>query len=307
VTREQPRGGRAKERAPERAGVVRTEERETSDEGRRRLEGPRGAALSVGREQRRSEAMGRALRIAKLVILLAVALVFLMPVYVLVVTSFKSLSEADPSSAWSLPRHWSFEGWQAAWTALKPGLANSFKIAISGSVIAAVLGSLNGFVLSKWRFPGADAVFTLFLFGMFIPYQAVMIPLAGLLTNMELSGSVSGLVLAHVVYGIPICTLIFRNYYVTIPTELIEAADLAVHLSVERLPVRDLPGRAEELAGHRDAQQHRGLGRRGGAVQPADGLGAAGVLADTDRLRAARPLLHAGSARRGAQRLTGSD
>jgi glucose/mannose transport system permease protein len=160
----------------------------------------------------------------KLVILLGFVLLFLIPVYVLVVTSFKPLAEADPSSAWSLPTHWSTSGWGSAWEALKPGLENSVKIAVSGSVISAVLGSLNGYVLSKWRFPGADVVFTLFLFGMFIPYQAVMIPLAGLLTDMELAGTIRGLVLAHVVYGIPICTLIFRNYYVTIPDELIEAS-----------------------------------------------------------------------------------
>ncbi|MFI6515815.1 carbohydrate ABC transporter permease [Spirillospora sp. NPDC050679] len=166
----------------------------------------------------------RALRIARPAILLAFVVVFLIPVYVLVVTSFKPLQEADPGSAWSLPGNWSADGWRAAWETLRPGLANSVKIAVSGSLIAAVLGSLNGYVLSKWRFPGADAVFTLFLFGMFIPYQAVMIPLAGLLTDMELVGTVRGLVLAHVVYGIPICTLIFRNYYVTIPDELVEAA-----------------------------------------------------------------------------------
>ncbi|GAA3924173.1 carbohydrate ABC transporter permease [Actinomadura viridis] len=166
----------------------------------------------------------RTLRALRFTVLLALVLVFLMPVYVLVVTSFKSLQEADPSTAWNLPRDWSLEGWSAAWESLRPGLENSVKIAVSGSLIAAVLGSLNGYVLSKWRFPGADAVFTLFLFGMFIPYQAVMIPLAGLLTDMELVGTIRGLVLAHVVYGIPICTLIFRNYYVTIPDELIEAA-----------------------------------------------------------------------------------
>jgi glucose/mannose transport system permease protein len=172
----------------------------------------------------RARRRGRTLRILRLVVLLAFVMIFLMPVYVLVVTSFKTLGEADPSAAWSLPQHWSLEGWKAAWTTLKPGLVNSVKITVSGSIISAVLGSLNGYVLSKWRFPGADAVFTLFLFGMFIPYQAVMIPLAGMLTRMELVGSISGLVLAHVVYGIPICTLIFRNYYVTIPDELIEAA-----------------------------------------------------------------------------------
>nr|WP_245679561.1 carbohydrate ABC transporter permease [Actinomadura hibisca] len=164
------------------------------------------------------------MRIVRPAILLAFVVLFLIPVYVLVVTSFKPLQEADPSSAWSLPGSWSADGWRSAWETLRPGLANSVKIAVSGSLIAAVLGSLNGYVLAKWRFPGADAVFTLFLFGMFIPYQAVMIPLAGLLTDLELVGTIRGLVLAHVVYGIPICTLIFRNYYVTIPDELIEAA-----------------------------------------------------------------------------------
>ncbi|GAA0559290.1 carbohydrate ABC transporter permease [Actinomadura livida] len=168
--------------------------------------------------------MSRTGRTVRLAILLAFVVLFLIPVYVLVVTSFKPLDEADPSSAWSLPERWSTSGWSAAWTELKGGLANSVKIAVSGSIISAVLGSLNGYVLSKWRFPGADVVFTLFLFGMFIPYQAVMIPLAGLLTDIELSGTIRGIVLAHVVYGIPICTLIFRNYYVTIPDELIEAA-----------------------------------------------------------------------------------
>jgi len=166
----------------------------------------------------------RAGQAAKLAVLLAFVLLFLIPVYVLVVTSFKPLNEADPSSAWSLPKHWSVSGWTTAWNDLRAGLANSVKIAVTGSIISAVLGSLNGYVLSKWRFPGADAVFTAFLFGMFIPYQAVMIPLAGLLTDIELSGTIRGLIIAHVVYGIPICTLIFRNYYVTIPEELIEAA-----------------------------------------------------------------------------------
>ncbi|MBX6766998.1 MAG: carbohydrate ABC transporter permease [Actinomadura rubrobrunea] len=173
---------------------------------------------------RRLPARPRVLRGVRFAVLLAFVVLFLIPVYVLVVTSFKSLQEADPSSAWSLPRDWSLDGWRAAWDALLPGLENSVKIAVSGSLISAALGSMNGYVLSKWRFPGADAVFTLFLFGMFIPYQAVMIPLAGLLTDMELVGTVRGLVLAHVVYGIPICTLIFRNYYVTLPDELIEAA-----------------------------------------------------------------------------------
>ncbi|RCG32155.1 carbohydrate ABC transporter permease [Sphaerisporangium album] len=160
----------------------------------------------------------------RLVLLIGFVLVFLIPIYVLLVTSFKPLTEADPSQAWSLPRVWTTEAWQVAWDKLKPGIANSFLLTIPGSLISAALGAMNGFVLSKWRFPGADVVFTLFLFGMFIPYQGVMIPLVQLMVNLNIYGGIPGLVLAHVVYGIPICTLIFRNYYVTIPDELMEAA-----------------------------------------------------------------------------------
>ncbi|GLW06041.1 ABC transporter permease [Microtetraspora sp. NBRC 13810] len=157
-------------------------------------------------------------------LLIAFVLVFLVPVYVLLATSFKPLTEADPGQAWNLPRTWTFEAWRVAWEKLAPGLLNSVLIAVPGALISAALGSMNGYVLSKWRFPGADVVFTLFLFGMFIPYQGVMIPLVQLMTTLDIYGGLPGLILAHVVYGIPICTLIFRNYYVTIPDELIEAS-----------------------------------------------------------------------------------
>jgi glucose/mannose transport system permease protein len=163
-------------------------------------------------------------RVVKFALLLFFVLVFLIPVYVLLATSFKPLAEADPSTAWMLPSNWTFEAWQVAWRELSPALWNSVKVAVPGSLISALLGSMNGFVLSKWRFPYADLVFTLFLFGMFIPYQAVMIPLVQLMSSANIIGGIPGLVFAHVVYGIPICTLIFRNYFVTIPDELIEAA-----------------------------------------------------------------------------------
>jgi glucose/mannose transport system permease protein len=162
--------------------------------------------------------------LVKLLVLLGFVVLFLIPIYVLLVTSFKPLSEADPSRAWSLPAVWTGEGWRSAWTALSPALWNSVKLAVPGALISSVLGSMNGFVLSKWRFPGADVVYMAFLFGMFIPYQAVMIPLVQLMTKAHLIGGIPGLMLAHVVFGIPICTLIFRNYYATIPSELVEAA-----------------------------------------------------------------------------------
>ncbi|GAA5042293.1 glucose/mannose transport system permease protein [Thermocatellispora tengchongensis] len=181
----------------------------------------------VGRHEapvERSRVRGRVALTVRYALLILFVLVFLIPVYVLLATSFKPLTEADPSQAWNLPQIWTFEAWRVAWEKLSPGLWNSVLLAVPGSLISAMLGSMNGYVLSKWRFPGADLVFTLFLFGMFIPYQGVMIPLVQLMVNLDIYGDIPGLILAHVVYGIPICTLIFRNYYVTIPDELIEAS-----------------------------------------------------------------------------------
>jgi glucose/mannose transport system permease protein len=141
------------------------------------------------------------------------------------VTSFKGAGDAAPTRAWNLPQVWTTENWQAAWTALSPAILRTLQMVIPSAIIAAFLGSLNGFVLSRWTFRGAYLVFTLILFGMFIPYQAVMIPLRDIVTTLGIPPGIPTLVFVHCIYGIPICTLIFRNYYATtVPEELIEAA-----------------------------------------------------------------------------------
>lgn len=152
-------------------------------------------------------------------------IVVLMPLYVLVVTSFKSGADIGVTSQWNLPSHWTTASWAKAWTALRPSFIRTFQLAIPVAIISSLIGAANGFVLSRWRFPGADIVFTLILFGMFIPYQAVMIPLREIVTTIGIPPGIPTLVFVHCVYGIPICTLIFRNYYATtVPEELIEAA-----------------------------------------------------------------------------------
>lgn len=165
-----------------------------------------------------------AMRTVRYALLIFFLLVVLLPAYVLFVTSFKGLGDATPSRAWSLPQSWETAGWSRAWEVLSPALLRTFSMVIPASIISAMLGSMNGFVLAKWRFPGADVVFTLLLFGMFIPYQAVMIPLVQLMQDIGVPNGVPSLIVLHVVYGIPITTLIFRNYYASIPTDLIEAA-----------------------------------------------------------------------------------
>lgn len=166
-------------------------------------------------------ALARTLRYALL--LAGVVFVFI-PVYVLFVTSFKGVGDASPARAWLLPTTWTMENWASAWEQLAPAIGRTVSMVVPSTIISAVLGCLNGFVLSRWRFPGADIVFTLILFGMFLPYQAVMIPLLELVLALQIPNGVPSLILLHVVFGIPITTLIFRNYFETVPHELMEAA-----------------------------------------------------------------------------------
>lgn len=184
-----------------------------------------GAAAVMGQRRGRvhRKGSGTATTVRYVFLLLSVTFV-LIAVYVLVVTSFKDGAEASPTTTWLLPEHWDTGNWVSAWSQLKGGLVRSLLLVVPSAIISAMLGSANGFVLSKWRFPGANVVFTLILFGMFIPYQAVMIPLMRLVTSVDLGFGIHTLILIHVVYGIPITTLIFRNYDESIPDELIEAS-----------------------------------------------------------------------------------
>jgi glucose/mannose transport system permease protein len=133
---------------------------------------------------------------------------------------------------WELPTGFSLESFDRAWNGgegvigMRGSFWNSVQLVVPATVISCILGSLNGYVLSKWRFPGSETLFTLILFGMFIPYQSVLVPLVEVLREIRLYATIPGLILVHVVYGIPITTLIFRNYYATVPNELVEAGKI---------------------------------------------------------------------------------
>lgn len=146
------------------------------------------------------------------------------PIYIMVVNSFKGITGVSQSAAWTIPTKLDFKAWGPVWDNLKGSMARTLFFVVQSSIISAIIGSINGYVFSKWKFRGSTIIFTTFLFGMFIPYQAIMIPLTQFNNAVGLTGSIYVLVFAHVVYGIPICTLIFRNYYAGIPTEIIEAA-----------------------------------------------------------------------------------
>ncbi len=172
-----------------------------------------------------SDGTTRASRTIKFALLLLILLFVLMPVYVVVVTSFKTSADTTAAAQWNLPKTWTLEPWRKAWDVLQPYMVRSLALAIPGAIISSMIGSINGFVLARWRFPYANLVFAFILFGMFIPYQAIMLPLDNTFRTLNVPPGVPTLLLAHCIYGIPICTLIFRNYYATIvPEEIIESA-----------------------------------------------------------------------------------
>jgi glucose/mannose transport system permease protein len=149
-----------------------------------------------------------------------------MPIYVLLVTGFKSFQEVNLATMWNLPSSINFDNFIAAFEKLAPNLNNSIYMVVVATILSSFLGSLNGYILSKWKFRGANFLFTIILFGMFIPYQSIIIPLVQFMQSIKLYGRIPGLILVHIIYGIPITTLIFRNYYEGVPTEIIEAAHI---------------------------------------------------------------------------------
>jgi len=167
--------------------------------------------------------------------LLLFALFYLLPFFIMVINSLKPLSEIRGGNMMAFPQKWTIQPWLSAWstaqigvdpTGLKPYFWNSIKMVVPAVVISTVMGGLNGYVLTKWRFRGDTIVFGLLLFANFIPFQIVLIPMARVLGIFGLAGTTSGLVLVHVVYGLGFTTLYFRNYYQAFPTELVKAAQI---------------------------------------------------------------------------------
>jgi glucose/mannose transport system permease protein len=151
-------------------------------------------------------------------------LFFLMPFYVMIVNGLKEATSVSVSTMWNLPTQLSGGGFREAFQRLGPSMGNSLLIAIPATIISACWGSVNGYLFSKWKFRGSNVLFALLVFGMFIPYQSILIPLIQFLEMIRLYGTIPGLVAVHVIYGLPIVTLIFRNYFTNIPDEMVEAA-----------------------------------------------------------------------------------
>jgi glucose/mannose transport system permease protein len=161
------------------------------------------------------------------------ALLFLAPLYVMVLTSLKDAEQIRQGNLLAWPTSLNFESWSLAWSSactgaqcsgLEPYFWNSVMMAVPAVLISTTWGAINGYVLSLWRFRGSETLFAMLLFGVFMPFQVVLLPMSQVLGWLGLSSSIVGLILVHLLAGLPSTTLFFRNYYAAIPKELLNAA-----------------------------------------------------------------------------------
>ena len=167
--------------------------------------------------------------------LLLFALFFLLPLYVMLTTSFKDMEQVRNGHLLSLPTSPTVEAWAKAWSSactgvdcggLKPFFMNSVLMVLPAVAVSTAIGAVNGYVLSKWRFRGSETLFAFLLFGVFMPMQVVLLPMSQVLGWLGIASSIWGLILVHVIYGLGFTTLFFRNYYVAVPDELVKAATI---------------------------------------------------------------------------------
>ncbi|WP_312437950.1 carbohydrate ABC transporter permease [Janthinobacterium sp.] len=172
-------------------------------------------------------------RVVLYLLLVLFALYYIIPLYVTLATSFKSLDEIRSGNLLALPQVWQFDSWGKAWSSactgvtcdgLQPFFWNSIEMVVPAVLISTFIGAFNGYVFAHWRFRGSELLFTALLVGCFIPFQVVILPMARLLGDFGLANTTTGLVFVHVVYGVAFTTLFFRNYYTSVPEELIKAA-----------------------------------------------------------------------------------
>lgn len=166
-------------------------------------------------------------------VLVISAIYYLIPLYVMIMTSLKGMPEIRLGNIFSPPMELTFEPWVKAWDTactglhcegVKVGFWNSVRILIPSVIVSTIIASINGYGLSNWRFKGSEFFFAVLLFGAFIPYQVLIYPIAMILKELGMFGSLSGLILVHTIFGMPINTLLFRNYFTSVPSDLFKAA-----------------------------------------------------------------------------------
>jgi glucose/mannose transport system permease protein len=166
-------------------------------------------------------------------VLIISAIYFLVPLYIMIVTSLKGLEEVRLGNIFQLPQQITFEAWDKAWNKACTGLEclglhtnffNSVKITVPSVIVSIAIGAINGYALANWRFKGSEFFFIILLVGPFIPYQVMIYPLVLLTSAMGIYSTLWAVIMVHSIFGMPLLTLLFRNYFASLPTELFKAA-----------------------------------------------------------------------------------
>ncbi len=193
---------------------------------------PAGSVAAIGPRGPKPRRLSIA-RIGVYSFLVVSALFFLAPLWVMIVTSFKTMPEIRLGDLFNWPAEFTFEPWVKAWTSactgrncdgIRPGFWNSVKITVPSVTISIICAAINGYALSFWRFKGAGFFFGLLLFGAFVPYQTVIYPLIIFMREVHLFATLPGIIIIHTIFGMPILTLLYRNYFASLPEELFKAA-----------------------------------------------------------------------------------
>jgi glucose/mannose transport system permease protein len=193
---------------------------DTNNSGGVEPRGPRPKRITIG-------------RVILYAVLIVAALYYLVPLWVMIMTSLKSLAEIREGNIFTFPREGSFDAWFKAWDTactglycegLKVGFINSIKIAVPSVILSIAIAAVNGYALANWKFKGSEIIFTILLFGAFIPYQVLIYPIVIILRTFGLFGTLPGIIIVHTIFGMPILTLLFRNYFASLPPELFKSA-----------------------------------------------------------------------------------
>jgi glucose/mannose transport system permease protein len=165
-------------------------------------------------------------RSAIYLVLIAFCAFYLLPFYLMLITGMKPYEDVNITRMWELPTGIYLGAFSEAWKQVAPNFYNTLLITIPAALISSFIGSINGYIFAKWRFPGADTIFILFLVGLFLPYQGILIPMVRTLQFFKLYGSPVGLIMVHCIFGIAITAMLFRSYYANVPGELVDAGKI---------------------------------------------------------------------------------
>jgi glucose/mannose transport system permease protein len=166
-------------------------------------------------------------------VLIVCAIFFLFPLYIMIITSVKDIEAIRNGNIFVPTLHPTLDAWDKAWNSactglycegIKVGFWNSVKITVPSTIVSIAVASLTGYSLANWPFKMSEVFFAILLLSSFIPYIVMLYPLVLITKWLGIFSTLPAVILVHTIFGLPILTLLFRNYFASLPPELFKAA-----------------------------------------------------------------------------------